>query len=158
MLVTGLFGTYLMAVLYTVFFPIPIPGNWPHNLNARDTLRALDQINLIPFRYSAPFLSSSQLHIPIVDIAANVLLTIPAGIALPYLASFRAKSMLIVVPCAGLVLEGLELLIKISTGTFFHTVDINDVIMNALGILIGYLFLRIIRRVVTRLAGDFFVS
>ena len=49
--------------------------------------------------------------------------------------------------------EGIELGVKLITGTFYHTVDINDVIMNTLGVLTGYLFLSVVRWIIHKIPG-----
>lgn len=132
----ALFGLYLLAVIEILFFPIPVPANWPANLTWKDTLQSLSQVNLIPFNYGPMFLHSTSFF-TFRDIIANILLTIPFGFGICFLLPLRNKQILLTAVGVGLALEGTQLLMKLSLGVFFHTVDITDVLTNALGVLVG---------------------
>ena len=79
----------------------------------------------------------------------NILLLIPFGFGLPFITDFRMKR---VVVMGGLVSIGIELL-QLMSGLVaritFRVADINDVIFNTLGVLIGYMlfvgFVRVYR-------------
>ena len=73
-----------------------------------------------------------------VDFGLNFLLTIPFGIGLGYLKKPRFLKMCLWALLVGLSLDGIQLVVKLATGTFYHAVDINDVILNSLGVLFGY--------------------
>jgi glycopeptide antibiotics resistance protein len=133
-----LLGLYLIVVIEEIFFPIPLPGNWPHNLTWKDTIQALSQINLIPFRYSGTYNSLSSYRPLLKDIIGNILLTIPVGLGFSFLTPLRGKTVIFLALGVGLTMEGIQLLMKLLLGVFYHVVDINDVLMNALGILAGY--------------------
>ncbi len=132
----ALFGLYLLAVIEILFFPIPVPANWPANLTWKETLQSLSQINWIPFNYGPMFFHLTSLF-KFRDIIANILLTIPFGFGICFLLPLRNKQILLTAVGAGLALEGTQLLMKLSLGVFFHTVDITDVLTNALGVLAG---------------------
>ena len=68
----------------------------------------------------------------------NFLLTIPFGIGLGYLKKPRFMKACLWAFLVGLSLDGIQLVVKLATGTFYHAVDINDVILNTLGVLFGY--------------------
>jgi glycopeptide antibiotics resistance protein len=147
-LALALFGLYLMAVLDAIFFPILIPENWPTNLNAADTLRALQGVNWRPFYFGSPASSAAypganMQRFRWFDIIGNILLTIPLGLGLPYFTRVKTKSILWVALAAGLLFEGTQLLIKLVCGVYYHTVDINDVIWNGLGVLLGFGIFRV---------------
>jgi glycopeptide antibiotics resistance protein len=150
-LVLILFGIYLMLVIAFVFFPIPFPENWPHNLSKNEWKNALQSINLVPLRHTGILSPSPFSNNTTKDIIANLLLTVPLGMAVPYLASLRAKHVLLLAIVAGLFFESVELAVKLITGTFYHTVDINDVIMNTLGVLAGYMLFVLIRMITVKL-------
>jgi glycopeptide antibiotics resistance protein len=133
-----LFGVYIMAVVNFLFFPIFFPGNWPANLTWKDTMRGLMEINLIPFYYARIGSISSDLRNILYDIAGNILLTIPFGLGFCFLTKLRDKRIFWVALSVGLFLEGAQLLMKLIFGVFFHSVDINDVLFNALGVVIGW--------------------
>lgn len=150
---TVLFGLYLMMVIAVIFFPIPLPENWPDNLNTTDTIRALKNINLIPFNYRSVYSDSTHTRNVMRDVIANILLTIPFGIGECFFNRFNKKQMLYLAILTGLVLEGTQLIIKLISGVYFHTVDINDVLWNAAGVLIGCLIYRALSGLIQMIKG-----
>jgi glycopeptide antibiotics resistance protein len=134
-----LFGTYLMAVLVIVFFPIPVPADWPQNLSRRGTLQALSEINLNLFRTAARLITLNASRALLRDLTMNFFLTIPFGFGLAYLKSLNFRQTLLYTLLVGLSLEGVQLLIKLGLGVFYHAIDVNDVMMNGLGFLTGAL-------------------
>ena len=72
------------------------------------------------------------------DFGLNLILTIPFGLGLGFFFKPRFLKLCFWALLTGLSLEGVQLLIKLGAGTFYHTVDINDVILNALGVIVGY--------------------
>lgn len=136
-------GIYLMLVFGLVFFPLSVPENWPHNLSIDETKQALQAINLVPLNNTGIFSPEPFNKHSIRDIIINLLMTVPIGFAIPYLAPMRKKFILPLATGTGLLFESIELAVKLITGTFYHTVDINDVIMNTLGFVIGYMMFAI---------------
>lgn len=133
----ALFGFYLMAVFCVIFFPIPLPINWPANLTWKDTVQSLAHVNLIPFNYSSLFASPINPRFVFQDVVMNILLTIPFGFGICFLKASRGKAIFYWAVGAGLALEGTQLLGKLILGVYYHAVDINDVLTNALGVLVG---------------------
>jgi len=83
----------------------------------------------------------------------NILLTVPFGFGLPFITSMRFRSIVIVAILFSVTLETLQILSALVAGHTFRVIDINDVIFNTLGVVIGYaLFVGFIR--VVRLALD----
>jgi glycopeptide antibiotics resistance protein len=144
-----LFGLYLIAVIDIIFFPIPIPENWPDNLNLNDTIRNLKSTNLILFNYRSNY-STRPVNIFLVlrDIIANILLTVPVGFGICFLTRVRFKQILYLALITGLVLEGTQLVIKLISGVYYHAVDVNDVLWNASGVLVGFLLYHSVRWVI----------
>lgn len=132
-----LFGIYLMALLFVLFFPIAFPSEWPANLTRRHTMQALAEINLIPFRHAAYLINQSAAGALIRDLTMNVILTIPFGFGIAYLKSLKFKQIFLYALAVGISLEGLQLVVKLALGVFYHAIDINDVLMNGLGFLVG---------------------
>jgi glycopeptide antibiotics resistance protein len=133
----ALFGAYVMAVVDFIFFPIFFPENWPANLTWKDTIRGLNEINLIPLYYARIGSMSASLGNILYDIVGNILLTVPFGLGFCFLTGLRDKRIFWVALSVGLFLEGAQLLMKLIFGVFFHSVDVNDVLFNALGVVIG---------------------
>ena len=133
-----LFGLYITAVIAVLFFPISIPLNWPANLNWNETLHTLKSVNLSPL-YFLDFTSHPlSLRWILRDFGLNLILTIPFGVGLAKFRKPKLIKMCFWALLTGLTLEGIQLLVKLVLGTFYHTVDINDVILNALGVIVGY--------------------
>ncbi len=138
----GLFGLYLLAVLNKVAFPIILPQHWPAFLSWNDFAFTLTHnVNLIPFNYGNMFssLAAGTIHPNIVfwEIAGNILLTVPFGLGIGLFHPVRGRRVLWLALAAGLALEGTQLLIMLVIGPSLHSVDINDMLLNALGVVIG---------------------
>jgi glycopeptide antibiotics resistance protein len=90
--------------------------------------------NLIPFKTIAVYLSGEHgWLIGILNIMGNIFLLIPVGFLLPFVFSkMNWKKSIIPAICFGFLIEGMQVLLKV--GIF----DIDDVILNALGVMAGY--------------------
>jgi glycopeptide antibiotics resistance protein len=142
-LALALFGMYLLAVIDKIAFPIHLPERWP----AYPTWEAFfftltHMVNLIPGNYGNMFsdLAAGLISPNVIfwEIAGNILLTVPFGLGISLFYPVRGRRILWLALAAGLALEGLQLLIMVVIGPNVHAVDINDVLLNALGVLIGY--------------------
>lgn len=146
-----LFGFYLIAAIGMIFFPISIPLNWPANLTWKETLLTLRSINLSPLYFLNITRHPFSLLWLFVDFGLNIFLTIPLGFGLGHFFKPRFLKLCFWALLTGLTTEGIQLLVKLVLGTYYHTVDINDVILNALGVIIGYcLFLIHIKLIILR--------
>ncbi|PKN88874.1 MAG: hypothetical protein CVU45_07655 [Chloroflexi bacterium HGW-Chloroflexi-7] len=135
---TLLFGLYVIAVIGVIYFPISIPLNWPNNLSWQETLHNLNRTNLSPLYFLSITHHPFSLRWLLIDFGLNAILTVPFGFALGYF--FRPKwlKLFFWALLTGLALEGTQLIVILAIGTFYHTVDVNDVILNALGVIIGF--------------------
>ena len=68
-------------------------------------------------------------------------MTIPLGFGLPFLIKASVKKVFIIGVLAGLILELGQLSSALYAGYTFRSVDIDDLILNLSGTLIGYLVL-----------------
>ncbi len=84
------------------------------------------------------------------DVVANIILTIPFGFLVSYLSKQKSRRILYWTLAVGLALEGTQLLLNLILGVRYHTVDITDVITNALGFLLGYGFCQSLKWVFSR--------
>lgn len=142
----ALFGLYLLAAIGMLFFPLPIPEQWPANLTLQDTRRSLASINWIPFNYDV-FTYPGSLRIMLRDVFANILLTIPFGFGICFLRPLQTKQVFLVALATGLALEGTQLALKLVLGVYPHSVDITDVLLNAFGVILGAGFFGVIQLV-----------
>jgi len=138
LLVLTLFGLYIMAVIDVVFFPIPLPRNWPANLTWKETQGLLSQVNLIPFNYGSLFLHPSSLFSALRDITLIYRANNPLWMGCLLSGQTHVKRIIWFALATGLFLEGAQLVMKLSLGLFFHAVDISDVIWNGLGVIAGF--------------------
>lgn len=90
--------------------------------------------NFVPFRTILPYLLGEKgLMIAAINIIGNIILLVPIGFLLPLVfQKITWKKALALAIAAGLVIEGSQVILHV--GIF----DIDDVILNGLGVMIGY--------------------
>ncbi len=131
------FGIYLLFALDKTFFPLQISGSYADTM--REYGSFAQSINLIPFSYG-PF---GTFESTFTTLMLNILLTIPFGFGLSFIVPIRAKSFIWLAPALGLGIETGQLLISLLLRYPWRYVDVNDVLMNALGVWIGYALFRV---------------
>jgi glycopeptide antibiotics resistance protein len=136
----SLFFIYLYKVLdYTLFQfqSLLILKHFMPNLMLRGQ-EAGKTINLIPLMtLTAQDLSTSLL---------NILLFVPFGFLFPIVSKFRMKKTIIIGVLFSITIELLQLVTGILEKVTFRIADVNDVIFNTLGAVIGYtLFIGFVR-------------
>jgi glycopeptide antibiotics resistance protein len=88
-------------------------------------------MNLIPLVALAPQdLKTSLL---------NILLLVPFGFGLPFITNFRMKKVVFVGMVFSIGIELLQLMTGLIAKITFRIADINDVIFNTVGVVIGYI-------------------
>jgi glycopeptide antibiotics resistance protein len=127
----SLFVLYLLAVIHLTVFPVHMQtGEWKAHAYFQQA------VNVKPFQ-----------HLNKADFLLNILLTIPLGMFLPVVAR-RTIPLLKVCAIAiftGCLLEGNQYLLRITVAND-RNVNINDVIANASGVILGYACLRLALR------------
>ena len=90
--------------------------------------------NFVPFKTILPYLLGHKgLIIAGINIIGNIILLVPIGFLLPFLLEkMNWKKAVLLAVLSGLVIEGLQTILHV--GIF----DIDDVILNGLGFMIGY--------------------
>ncbi len=137
LLVFAGFWLYLTLLLSLVFFPMPAESlPWKRNLR-----RLLREIQWVPFGYL--FDPHNTPHLIRAEVLGNIEATIPFGFYLPMLwpSARRHMSWLIWIP--GLCIEGGQFLLCLLREPY-RTIDITDVLLNALGVAIGYGIFRVL--------------
>lgn len=121
---------YLMYVVKITMFPIIMLDGMPSNIR--------ECINYIPFLNGG---GKTDIY--------NLIMTIPMGIGMPFVKKIRgAKGMMIVGLVTGCIIEMIQYLETFLTGGFtLRIIDINDVIFNFCGVIIGYAILRLVSRI-----------
>src|SRR5258706_4037002 len=126
----SVFWIYLMGVFSVVVFPFPIGVGNPN---------FKPSINLIPLHFG----DCSFVMLCIRNIYENVLLTMPFGFGISFIARIKSQNILWLALAVGFSFEITQLVISLIFKSAFRSVDINDVILNAIGVLLGYGVFRI---------------
>ena len=121
------FGVYLIGVISVVVFPFPIgysnPGFNP-------------SVNLIPFNFGNCFDIFPEICFR--TIFENILLTLPFGFGISFIVPIKPKHIAWLGIMVGLLFELTQFAISLVVRSPFRATDINDVIFNAIGVLLGY--------------------
>ncbi len=132
----SIFWIYITFAINEVFFPIAI--TWPFAEASRDA-SPNPIINLIPF-YFGPYPDLTRvIRISIL----NIVLTIPFGFGLNFLTHVSFKRFLLIAVLLGFGLEVAQFILSLLLGYFYRIVDVNDVMFNALGVIVGYSIFRV---------------
>ncbi len=135
------FSVYLLLVLDKVLFPIAISGSYADAMRQYPSYTPM--VNLTPFNFDfseAPELVFRQIF-------QNVLLTIPFGFGINFITPIRPKDFRWLAPAVGVGIEGIQFIVSLLLGYYYHVIDINDAILNALGVFIGFLIFYVFARV-----------
>ena len=125
-----LFVLYLFCVTELVFFPLP---------TAEAAAGLSYKYQLIPFHFVADLMEDSVIRV-LTQVLMNVVMTIPFGMFLEYCAGISFKKAVAVSFAFSLFIEVGQL-----TGLFFifkgsyRLFDVDDLMLNTLGAVIGYL-------------------
>lgn len=127
-----LLGYCLLLIKIMVFKDVPLIRIGVLMLNFGGTHEG--EPNFIPFKTILPYLAGEKgLLIGAINIVGNIILLLPVGLLMPYVFSaVNLKKSFVFAIFSGLLIEGMQSLLHV--GIF----DIDDVILNGLGYLIGY--------------------
>lgn len=131
-----MFGAYLMLAIERAFFSIAISGTYVDQMRE---VPLTSFLNLIPFNFNLTEIP----ELVYMQIFQNILLTVPFGFGISFVVPLRAKDFIWLVPAVGLGIEGIQLLISLALRYPYRVIDVNDAILNALGVLVGYIIFRI---------------
>jgi glycopeptide antibiotics resistance protein len=118
----SIFFVYIMYVFRFTLFPIPFSVEQAFQFNA----------NLVPFRLDPYTRLLGR------EVLLNILLSVPLGFGLPFLFRVRLKEALVAGVGFGLVVETSQLLISLGIGYAYRVFDVNDLIFNFTGVMLGY--------------------
>ena len=129
------FFIYVLFLVDIVFFPFRIDSGIP---NREEGFRY--GINLIPFNWDFSFIP----HIVLMQIFQNILLTVPFGFGINFVMKTKPKDLLWISLTVGIGIELIQFLISFILVRYtYRVLDINDVILNTLGMGIGYGLFRV---------------
>jgi glycopeptide antibiotics resistance protein len=130
-----LFGMYILLLIDAVIFPLFLrSGEEP--LFSRETLLfTFSHVNWRPFYFG----QNIELHSILQGLLQNIVMTIPFGFGLNFLRKIEGKEILIWAAGVGFATEISQLLVSLFyMGGPYRGVDINDVLCNAAGVLLGF--------------------
>ena len=133
---------HVVVLANVALFPIPIDPALL--LDARTAASSGGGgLNLVPFATIGPVLTGHAPPLAARIAVLNLFVLTPAGVYLPALfESLRSwRGLAIVAIAGGVSVEAAQLAISTVFGFPYRTIDIDDVILNALGIAIGWLIL-----------------
>ena len=146
------FFIYLYFLIDLTQFPIYVSPSMAEELSGN----IFNSLNLIPFK---DIFNMSGFY--------NIVATIPLGVLIPLITqriwSFESISLMGI--CTGLLLDGLQLCQLFIIDYTLRIVDVNDVICNGLGVIIGYMIFRasytllssLTNRALSNFIADYFV-
>ena len=123
---------YFTALITVTFFPVICD-------NGNPAAKTSALLQTVPFHTINNMIKYASDKTMVMQVVGNVLLTIPFGILLPVM--IKKKDPLIILPlllALPLVIESMQWIIGWLLGTYYRTTDIDDVILNFTGGLIGY--------------------
>ena len=129
----SIFWFYLLVVVAVIIFPIAI------DIDYTDTVFK-PSINLIPFYFGSCFM---LVNLCVRSIIENVVLTIPFGFGINFLFRIKSKYVFWLAFTVGFIFEFSQLVISLMFRSGFRATDINDVILNGIGVLVGHALFRL---------------
>lgn len=142
----SLFIVYMTVVVSITIFPVII---LPNVMLIHDK-----SIILIPFTTIIDFFTNAALETIILQIFGNIIMTIPYGIFIPFIVKRkRWYHYLMYTLALPLAIELTQLIICVSTNSFYRTFDVDDIILNSIGIIIGYGVYKILPKFVKEYFG-----
>ena len=129
---SAVFGVYLIGAISVAVFPFVIDFSNPDfRLN----------LNLIPFDFGSCFDYLPQNCVK--AIFNNILLTTPFGFGIHFITHVKLKNVLWLTFVVGCSFEFTQFVMALIFHTYARSIDINDVILNATGFLLGHGIFRV---------------
>jgi len=158
----SVFWVYLLVLVSVTVFPIPLGMDggfrsgtiWSQIVS----IFKFSGLNLIPLYFDNCW------DLPracATDIYENILMTVPFGFGINFIAPLRKRDFIWLALAVGLVIETAQFALDVILGGVYRSVDVNDVLFNGLGVWIGVglffgfarLFMAITRRFEIRHTG-----
>ncbi|MEI3611087.1 VanZ family protein [Pseudogracilibacillus sp. SO30301A] len=140
-----IFYIYIYYLIDLTQFPIYIDDEQREMFGGQNVWK---EMNLIPFKYG---ISIANFY--------NIIMTIPLGFGIPFLMKTDVKKIFLIGLVTTITIESFQLLTALYAGYTFRVVDINDIILNTFGALIGYLlFFKLFKFIYNYLINKFKVD
>jgi len=142
----SVFSIYIVFVLKYTIFPIPLDKELIETMRNNDTLA---YFNLMPFKFDL-----NDLSWQLKQVVYNIILTVPFGFGLPFLTRINKRELIL----STLAIECLQLIISLIIGFPYRYFDMNDIVFNLLGVIIGYFIFRILAVLFVKVINKFKVK
>jgi glycopeptide antibiotics resistance protein len=138
--ILAIYSALLIKVMVFKDIPVIRIGHLMFNFGGTD---ATGQANFIPFKTILPyFFGYKGAIIAGINLIGNIALLVPVGLLAPFIYQKMSWGKSLALGLGyGLAIEGLQVILRV--GIF----DIDDVILNALGVVLGYLAFVIIAKI-----------
>ncbi len=135
---------YGLGVISVTLFPLPVQKSVIESRRSPDYHNP--QHNLVPIINLLKVARLADFRTAARTIGGNILLFIPLGVFLPVLnRKFNDLSSIFLSGIIGsATVEGLQLLISLILGFNYRTFDVDDIILNTLGTVVGFCLLQLI--------------
>ena len=143
----ALLALYIGWIISMTFFPLPIRADVIHRLSAGQGIF----YNVVPFRVIVRQVESimhpashHSTYEYVRQLAGNVIVFVPFGLLLPLAAPSlgRLRRVLLAGLALSLTIELGQLVVSLTLGYSYRIADVDDVILNLTGVLLGYGLLR----------------
>ncbi len=135
---SAVFGIYLLIVVRLVLFPI-YTAYVKLPITIYLVRRILAQVDLRLFQMGGQFNEAHLIDNVYLHALGNLLLTVPFGFLINFIARLRTKDFIWLSIVVGVSTELSQLLVSIYIArAAYRSVDINDALLNILGVWLGY--------------------
>jgi glycopeptide antibiotics resistance protein len=134
----AVFAAYLVGVAAKTVFPIIIDAGYLDLMRGGSIWNG---VNLVPLRLLGVGQNGAQ------QVLLNIILGMPFGFLLPFLGVRSDRGVLGWGMLFVLGIEGVQFLMDLAYGFAYRSVDINDVMLNFLGVVCGLSIFRMLARV-----------
>lgn len=131
------FGLYITLLIGLILFPIP--RDYQAVPLLPEDMLTFTRSNFVPF-FFGPFATVESITYAI---KWNIVLTLPFGFCIGFITRIRWRDLLWLPLGVGVVIESSQLLVSLLIGIPYRVIDVNDVIFNAVGVILGYLIFRL---------------
>ena len=126
---------YIINVINIVFFPLPIIENPKSGLIESYVMENND----IPFKMLKECMMRRD-PLSFSHLIKNVIMTMPLGFLIPAIWKNKSNKIYITIAClVPIVIELLQFLLNKATGINYRSVDIDDIILNICGYVVGWI-------------------
>ena len=146
---------YCLGVISVTLFPLPVQKSVLESRRSPDDSNP--HHNFVPIVDMVKVARGGNFRTFARVIGGNVLLFVPLGVLLPVLnRKFNSLSHILLSGLLGSVaIEGSQLLISLVLGFNYRTFDVDDIILNTLGTVVGFCLLQLARPLWGRLQNTF---